>query len=228
MSAPLGGLLAVWMDADPAAEADFNAWYSGQHLLERVGVPGFLSGSRYAVLRGAPRYLGVYDTRDADVLTSAPYLARLNDPTPWTQRVMPVFRNTVRAACRIVAAHGRGVGGTLRTVRLEPTPGRHDALRAGLQALVNNELATRIGTGSLLRVRLAEQVAGGPVQSAEVALRGADRGATFVLLLDAHDAATLSAVCDAALREERLRQLGAATPVQVGDYRLLYALTHDT
>lgn len=40
------GLLVVWMDADPVGDADFNAWYSGEHLHERVGVPGFVSGCR--------------------------------------------------------------------------------------------------------------------------------------------------------------------------------------
>ena len=214
------GLLVVWMDADPAGEADFNAWYSGEHLHERVGVPGFVSGCRYVALRGTPHYFAAYDTETPAVLSSAPYRARLNDPTPWTQRVMLLFRNTVRATCRVFAQHGRGFGGVLRTVRIEPQQGRRDNLRAGLQVLVS-ELSKAPG---LLRIRAAEIVGSAPVQTAEVALRGADIPVTFSLLLDGEDEESLDAACAHALGETRLQALGAALPVHVGDYRLLYAL----
>ena len=34
------GMLATWVDFDPAGEADFNEWYNTEHLLERAQVPG--------------------------------------------------------------------------------------------------------------------------------------------------------------------------------------------
>ncbi|HKI97213.1 MAG TPA: hypothetical protein VKB51_01945 [bacterium] len=223
------GLLAVWTDADPAGEADFNAWYSGQHLIERVGVPGFRSGCRYAAVEGTspdvPRYFAAYDTDDAAVLSSPAYKARLDDPTPWTQRVMPHFRNTVRFVGTVLASHGRGAAGIVRTLRIEPAAGRREALREGLRTLVERELA---GAEGVLRVRLmvrADAPATQPAtQTAETKLRGPDATATFVILLEAEFTAPLDNACASALSAERLTGLGAEGPVQVADYQLLYAL----
>jgi hypothetical protein len=216
------GLLAVWMNVVPEAEADFDAWYTREHIPERVGVPGFLNGNRYEALRGAPRFLAVYDTESPAVLASTPYLARLDAPTPWTRRVMPHFRDTVRVVGRTVAEAGRGTGGVLRTYRIEPAEGRHEALREALGGAVPRELAERPG---VLRVRLCEAGGGAPRgETAETAMRGPDRSAALVLLVDGIDSEPLAAACAQALPEGRLAEVGARNPVEVGDYRLQYNL----
>jgi hypothetical protein len=46
-------VLAVWCDIDPEHDAEFNDWYTHQHLPERVGIPGFLRGRRWSVPKGA-------------------------------------------------------------------------------------------------------------------------------------------------------------------------------
>jgi hypothetical protein len=96
MTMPGKALLAVWMDIPAPIEADFNRWYDEEHLAERAAIPGFLQARRYVSLQGVPKYVALYDTVDAQVLQSDPYLQVLNNSTPWTQRVRPHFQNFVR------------------------------------------------------------------------------------------------------------------------------------
>ncbi len=223
MSEEPKGFLAVWMDVEPAAEEEFHAWYIRQHIPERVGVPGFLNGRRYEATSGAPRFLAVYDTESPAVLSSAPYLERLNDPTPWTKKVMPSFRNTVRAACRIVLEAGAGFSGAARALRFDPQPGGRERLR---EALASSGLEKLAGQPGVVRVCLAESVeADQPPGTAEIGLRGPDAGCTFVALVEGTSPDALAAACRAGLSAERLLQLGARPPIEEGTYRLLNALS---
>jgi len=52
------------------------------------------------------------------VLASPAYLARLNNPTPMTQKVMPKLKNFVRGAGRVVQSSGVCGGGVAQVVRL--------------------------------------------------------------------------------------------------------------
>ncbi len=163
------GLLAVWTDIEPAAEDDFNLWYTHQHVPERVGVPGFTRGRRYAAPeRQRHRYCAFYETQSLAVLGSDAYLARLNDPTEWTQRVMPSFRNMVRGACRTLASVGRGIGGAIATVRLDLPADGAGADAAALQQLAGT-LERRTGvTGAHIAVRDRSSIG---VRTKESALR---------------------------------------------------------
>ena len=100
------GLLAVWTDIPAHIEADFNRWYDEEHLPERAGIPGFLNARRYVSLQGTPKYLALYDTVDAQVLQSNPYLKVLGNSTPWTQRIRPHFQNFVRNEYELILALG--------------------------------------------------------------------------------------------------------------------------
>ena len=82
------GFLLVMMQPPPAFEDEFNAWYDTEHIPERVAVPGFETGIRYVCVNGSPRFLAMYDTRDADVLSSPEYLrVSFDNSSPWTKRV---------------------------------------------------------------------------------------------------------------------------------------------
>ena len=94
------GILAIWHDVDAGIGDDYERWYSGEHLPERVGVPGFLAGRRYEAVEGAPRFLTYYEGKNPDIFVSKPYFDRLNDPTPWTISVLQHFRDTNRTVCR--------------------------------------------------------------------------------------------------------------------------------
>lgn len=114
MKALLGkGVLAVWNDIAPELEAEYNDWYTNQHLPERVGIEGFLRGRRFRrVSEGGPRYFTLYEVENTDVLKSAPYMERLNTPTDWTKKVAPQFQNSTRTACSVTTSVGRGSAAT--------------------------------------------------------------------------------------------------------------------
>jgi hypothetical protein len=119
MSLPGEGFLAVWNDVQQEAEDEYNVWYRREHMPERVAVPGFLGGRRYIDWdRTFHRYFALYPTRTVGVLNSPEYLARLNAPSPWTQKMFPNLVNYVRGACRIVASRSEGIGGFMATIRL--------------------------------------------------------------------------------------------------------------
>ena len=42
------GILAIFNDCRPGREAEFEAWFQGEHLIERLAVPGFLFGRRFS------------------------------------------------------------------------------------------------------------------------------------------------------------------------------------
>lgn len=113
------GLLAIWNDIDPAREDDYNLWHTQEHLPERIGTAGFLAGRRYVNPHLAQqRYLTLYEAESLAVFNSAPYLARLNAPTAWTQAMMPGFANYVRGACAVDYSHSVALGGKLAAVRI--------------------------------------------------------------------------------------------------------------
>lgn len=100
------GLLLTMTEPPPAMEEEFNAWYDGEHMAERLAIPGFRSARRWVadVAPGEGKYLATYELDSPEVLSSAPYLARFNNQTPWSRRCLGkavVFR---RWACEQAGA----------------------------------------------------------------------------------------------------------------------------
>mgnify|MGYP001287656681 CR=1 FL=1 len=124
MSGLLGkGVLVNWGGVVAEYEADYNAWHSIEHMPERLAVPGFLRGRRGVAIAGSPnelKYFMMYEAVDTNVFVSAPYLERLNNPTPWTQRILSAYVAPSRTVCGVIASRGKGVGGYLATVQLSP------------------------------------------------------------------------------------------------------------
>ena len=116
-------VLAFWSDVAPEHEDGFNDWYTNEHLPERVGVPGFLRGRRYVKTddsQAVQKYFTLYETESLATLSSASYLERLDNPTPWTQKMVPLFLNSNRVAYAIGASIGGGIGGWMATVEFGP------------------------------------------------------------------------------------------------------------
>ena len=113
------GVLAIWNGVAPGYEAEFLEWHVKEHIPERVGVQGFLRGRRYVAVDGTPAYFNFYETETYQVLSSAPYLARLNDPTPWTRKVVSNFKDTSRTICDVAHSAGRGIGAWVETIQLQ-------------------------------------------------------------------------------------------------------------
>ena len=77
------GLLMAWMDVDPPHEDAFNRWYNEEHIGRLLAIPGFLSAARFVALRGAPKYLAMYELEDHNVLRSAAFLDAVRyQPSP--------------------------------------------------------------------------------------------------------------------------------------------------
>ena len=101
-----GGLLAVWTDIAPEAEAEFNEWYNKEHIPQLLGVPGFLTGRRYQAVEGNPRYIALYELTNVDVLKGDDFRQVREMPTEWTKKMRPLFRNTTVAAYEQIFAYG--------------------------------------------------------------------------------------------------------------------------
>ncbi len=100
------GLMAFWNDVEADYVAEFRQWHNCEHVPERVGIPGFTVGRRYCGIGGAPMFFTIYEAEDPGVLSSEPYLTRLDDPTPWTRKSVARFRNGVRSIYRLEASAG--------------------------------------------------------------------------------------------------------------------------
>ena len=116
------GRLTLWNDCAIGHEAEYEAWYQGEHLIERLGVPGFMRGRRYQAIEAAPEYFTYYETTSPDVLTSPSYLERGNNPTPFTRKIMSgTFINLSRTICKCQFSTGGMRGAYAVTLRLSQT-----------------------------------------------------------------------------------------------------------
>lgn len=200
------GILAIWNDCRSGDEGDFEAWFQGEHLIERLGVPGFLFGRRHQAISGASGYFNFYVVQSPDVLTSKPYLERLDNPTPMTRRIMSgVFVNMSRTVCYRTLRRGVFRGAYVVTVRFDDAPDE-----ARLAALVDKLVVDpAIAAGEIW---IATDPAGQPV-SMEEKLRGGDKKIKGALVIDT-------------LRQADAEKLGARFEkefpgTQVGVFRVL-------
>jgi hypothetical protein len=183
------GVLAIFNDCRAGREDEFNAWFQGEHLEERLAVPGFLFGRRHQAISGSAGYFNFYLVESPDVLTSKPYLERLDNPTPMTKRIMSeVFINMNRTVCRRTIRRGAFRGAYAVTARFNDTPDA-GALTATLDDLMRD---TNVAGGEIW---IALESAGMPV-SMEEKLRGGDKKIKGCLMVDTlrqFDAETLGA-----------------------------------
>jgi hypothetical protein len=215
--------MVIWHDIAAGCERDYNEWHSKEHMLERVGVPGFRRGHRYEAISSAPKFLNLYEVEDVATLTSQPYLDRLNRPTPWTQKAMGYFRNNNRTLCRVVASVGNGVCSDLLTLQLTAAPGQGDALgrwlAATMQALVERP-------GVLGAHHLEGDQAASRTETEEKRLRaGSDAIADRVVLVGGYDPEALHEVRRSVLAPAALVAQGAEEGQQAAVYRLLHCIT---
>ncbi|TCK88680.1 hypothetical protein B0G74_6933 [Paraburkholderia sp. BL9I2N2] len=130
------GLLAIWSTIAAESETDYMHWLTREHIFERVSVPGFRSGRVFKRRNSRPsEYMMLYELDNADVMSSPGYLERLNNPTPWTQRIMPTLEQFRRGGGSIVARGGNpaGHGGHISIARFEDALPDRLAAREGLE-----------------------------------------------------------------------------------------------
>lgn len=213
------GILALWNDCAPEGEADYERWYMADHLPERVGIPGFRFGRRYRRVEGDRTYFTFYETDSPSVLWSPVYLERLQNPTSWTQRVMPSFRNTIRTVCRRAASRGTALGGHVATFRAmaEDTPGPD--VEAELRRSILPDLLARDGVCHVhLWIATRQQT---PSKTVETDIRGADEMLSWAVVVETTSEVAARAMgADARLRA-RIEQLAPSGQPAAGCYRLI-------
>ena len=139
------GLLLTMTEPPPAMEEEFNAWYDDEHMAERLAIPGFRSARRWVadVAPGEGKYLATYELDSLAVLTSAAYLARFRNQTPWSRRCLGKAVVFKRWACEQVAPGTADPDPAAVAIFIGQVPGalqvRH--FRAGSEAIVLSELA---------------------------------------------------------------------------------------
>jgi len=223
------GALIFWHDIREGHESDYEAWHSHEHMCERVGVPGFLRGRRgVSPSKEGPQFFILYEVEDASVLTSEPYLARLNDPTPWTLRVVANFTGTNRTISRVSASAGGGVGAFILTIRLSPQVGKETVLRDWLADSAIPELASTPGlTGAHL---LESDIRASETDTGEKKLRDSpDEVADWVLLVEGYDEAIIQTVRDTIFSADNLSAHGAVDAQRVDQFIIVHCVsTADT
>jgi hypothetical protein len=174
---PQPGILAIFHQCRAGREADFETWYQSEHLIERLAVPGFLFGRRYKGIAGTPGYFCFYLVETPAVLTSKPYLERLDNPTPMTRRMMSdVFIDMNRTVCSRVTRRGYFRSAFAAIARFNQRP--DDTVLAGALEKLAGDIAVAGG-----EIWVAVDAAGMPV-SEEEQLRGGDKKITGALMIE--------------------------------------------
>jgi hypothetical protein len=210
------GLVAIWNDILPELREDFFEWHPREHMVERLGIPGFLRGRRYIAVDGGVEFLTLYEVTSTDVLASDLYKERLTHPTPWSTRTLPGFFNNERGACQIEFSDSYAMGGAMLTLRFEAGEGREAELVAAVKDVMPGLTDTPRITGAHF-VRNDVGLTGGN--------SGKQRGRVITLphLVVLIEGSTLDGVREAGekfLGNARLAGLGAKPPVTRGLYQL--------
>jgi len=216
------GVLAIWNGVAPGYEAEFIEWHVKEHIPERVGVQGFLRGRRYVAIDGTPAYFNFYETETYQVLSSAPYLARLNDPTPWTRKVVSNFKDTSRTICDVAHSAGLGIGAWIETIQLQTSVDAAEFTRRMVNGLLP-EIAARHGVVGVHLLRGVPEA--NKADTAEKAMRGVrDKEADWILLIETATEKSALDLRGDLTGDASLAQAGATGKPTRGLYQLDFAL----
>ncbi len=178
------GFLAIWSDVEAHDLTDYRHWLTREHTTERVTTRGFLASRVFRAARDdINRFFILYELEAAEVLDGEAYLARLNAPTPWSQRIMPKLGNFMRGGGIMVARAGRGEGATIMALRIQNLPEDPKKLA---QALVACDGVAAVQIGATDEARTS-------VRTAEKGMRKNEGFFAGLLLIEALDTASLQA-----------------------------------
>lgn len=213
------GAVAIWHDIAPEGRKDFYDWHGREHMLERVGIPGFRRGRRFIALEADLEFFNLYETEGPETVTSPAYRERLDNPSDWTKATVPHFRKVARSLCRVQTSLGAGQGGLIATWRYDVP----DALAAGhaetLSSRVLPEIATK-GEIAGAHLLVADRGASAVANAEEKARGEKNRVPGCVLALEGWgDAAAFQAFCAEAISPSILRSAGAEGEIEIGLYQ---------
>jgi hypothetical protein len=161
----------------------------------------------------------MYEVKHLTTLTSGAYLERLNNPSPWTSRMMSNYRGMTRGFCSVAGSFGFGMGRAGLLIRLSAADDMKSSLRKWLLQDTLPQLPARPGIGS---VHLLEGAVTPPMTN-EQRIRGADAGIDWVLLVTGYSEDALANLMGAELGNARLEEQGA-TGILGAMYRMEYSI----
>jgi hypothetical protein len=223
---PLRGraFLPMWLGLQEGFEREFDRWHTIEHMPERLGVPGFLRGRRYMHARGSDRVVfQLYEGMHIETFRSPDYLARLNAPTDWSNRVQPGLVSFIRGACQTLVSFGDGAGGALATVRI--TAGNADKVEAGHTLTATTPAITRLHGVTAVHVGLhVPHIT--KVETAETRLRppATPTDFDFVLLVEGIGVPELESATPQLVDLIRIPGIG---PLETDAYSLAYLLDNE-
>jgi hypothetical protein len=211
--------MLLLFDVVPDAIAEHDDWHTHEHLPERLSIPGFVRGSRWVAVGGQPRYFVMYEVEQLAILSSSAYLDRLNNPSPWTSKMMPHYRGMTRGFCSLAGSFGFGMGGACLLVRFSPQPEAASSLRDWLLQDILRGLPSRPGIGSAHLFEGALK----PQMTNEQRIRGVDAGVDWAVLVTGYGQDALASLARAELGDVQLEAHGA-TGVLSASYAMEYSM----
>jgi len=213
--------LALWNDVDPARDAEYNCWHTFEHVPERVGVDGFLSGRRYVAReRSEDRYFTLYELDALSTLDGPAYTDVVDRPTEWSRSMRPSLRNFLRCPCRTVLTMGAGTAASIATLRFGVGPATSD-VDAGTAGSVLQPFLEFTGVTSLHLGR-AHKSSAFPIPNGTSSAFG-ERGAQHVLLVEGIDRTALQAAARR-IAEAIERGIAAVPPVVCNVFDLAFVI----
>ncbi len=209
----------MWWNMAPEHREEFEHWHSHEHFPERLGIPGFLRGSRWSAVDGGEGFFIMYELDRYETLSSEAYLSRLNRPSPWSTKLMPHHRDMVRSQCRVIDSVGGGTARYALTLRVSPAEGREDVLRAYFARVAQEFAASPGGVAChLLRTETPKIAA-----TTEQQIRGGkDAVADWIVVAIGYDITALESLQRGKLGSSALEAAGACPGAIAGLYQLSY------
>jgi hypothetical protein len=198
-------VLITQMNIPVEIEAEFNDWYTNEHVAERVDLPGFKSAFRFMAVDASPKYFAYYETESIDSLTTPTYKAILADQSNWSKKVMARFRDFGRFCGPLICRVGRGHGANALVLRAKGGEKLTTLLTEILNTSIDVPLAV---TGYLWR---ADAEATG-----DASVTG-----QHVMVIEALDEETLRHIAASHLRPSMFADISSEKDMDVGFYRLI-------
>lgn len=135
------GFLAIWCDIGAEDLDDYRNWLTKEHIADRTFSPGFLGVRLFEAIDDACSHFILYATEGFEVLRGPAYKAILDNPSPWTRRIMPKFGPFDRALGEQVLKVGNGFGSHVAVwrVRLSDPALDLSAICAAFRALAETK-----------------------------------------------------------------------------------------
>lgn len=220
------GILAVWSDITPEAAEDYDAWYEQDHMFERLVVDGFHRARHYRTVAGAQQFFTYFVTDNAAVMQSPAYVQSANNSTPWTQRILPNFRNTNRTAFNVIRRIGWGYGAASMTIRIAVQHNRETEL---IRWLGQEQLPSLLERPGIIGAQLwAADIESTRVPVQDSGLRPApDLISALAVFIEATGLDAIESVAKGPLAEAHLTVHGADSGALISIHQLMNSAEKD-